>query len=108
MKSIMLAVLAAGLTLSAAYAKSYRITLTEPVKAGTVDLKAGDYQVKVEGTTAIFQDMDHDRKYSVPVKVEANTEKHDQTTVETSTETGTARIKAIEFGGSHETLEFSD
>jgi hypothetical protein len=93
--------LAAVLCLSSVglvHAKSHHIVLSEPTMAGSTMLPAGNYEVKV--------DVDKDKTYTAPVKVESEAKKFDQTVVMTGTSGGESRIQAIELGGSHTKLEF--
>jgi hypothetical protein len=50
--------------LAIASAKTYNITLSEPYTVGTTQLKAGDYKLVVNGSTAALEDQQG--------KVEAN------------------------------------
>ncbi len=88
------------------HAKSHHIVLSEPTMAGNVMLPAGDYKVKLEGTNAVLLNVDKDKTYTAPVKVESEARKFDQTAVMTGTASGESRIQSIEFGGSHTRLQF--
>lgn len=94
--------------LGIASAKSYHITLDEPTQAGIVQLKAGEYRVKVDGSNAVFTNLDSGKSISTPAKVENTGKKHDVTAVDTSNVTGSTKMQAIELGGSDETIEFSE
>ena len=50
--------------------KTYDITISKAAKAGTVELAPGAYQLKVDGTTAVFTDSHH-KSFTTAVKVEA-------------------------------------
>ncbi len=91
---------------TAANAKSYDIMLSEKSMAGPVELKAGEYKVKVEGSNAIFTSMDSNRSFTVPVKIEEGTEKFDQTAVQSQNTGAEPRLTTIELGGSHTKLQF--
>ncbi len=93
---------------SAKSAKSYDITLSSPAKAGNIELRSGEYKVKVEGSNAVFTKLGTSETFTIPVKVENTGKKHDFTALETNKQNGTDRIKAIDLGGSNETLEFGD
>ena len=88
------------------HAKSHHIVLSEPTMAGTTLLPAGNYTVKLDGTNAVLLNVDKDKTYTAPVKVESEARKFDQTAVMTSSDGGESRIQSIEFGGSHEKLQF--
>jgi len=108
MKSLILTGVLAFSTLAIAGVKTYDFTLSNPAKAGNVQLRAGDYKVKVEGSNAVFTNMDTSEKFTVAVKIEKTGKKHDYTAVESNKQNGTDTIKAIELGGSSETLAFGD
>ena len=87
-------------------AKSYDIRIPAPLTAGSVQLPAGDYNLKVDGTNAILTSVDHNKTYTTAVKVETAEKKFAQTSVLTDNSNGASRIKAINLGGSTTTLEF--
>ena len=87
-------------------AKSHHITLSEPTMAGSTLLPAGNYKVTLEGTNAVLLNVDKDKTYTAPVKVESEARKYDQTAVLTNSANGESRIQSIEIGGSHEKLQF--
>ena len=107
-KSLILTGALALSSLSIAGAKTYDITLSSPAKAGNVELRAGEYKVMVEGSNAVFMNVRTAQKFTAPVKIENTGKKHDYTKVESNKQNGTENIKAIELGGSDETLEFGD
>ena len=88
-------------------AKSHEVILSTPTMAGTVQLPAGQYSLKVEDGTAVFRNVDKDTTFTVPVKEENGTEKFDQTQVMTDNSGAAAKIVEIDLGGSHTKLEFS-
>jgi hypothetical protein len=93
-------------TFSMGYAKTYDVVFSNPVKAGSMELKPGQYRLKVKGNTAEFTDVQTDKTYTAPVKIENTTKKHDVTAVDTTTENGASQIQKIELGGSSTDLEF--
>ena len=107
-RSLLLAGALALASFSIASAKSYDIMLTEPALAGSVQLKAGEYHVKVEGNSAVFTNVETAQKFTAPVKVEKAGKKYEQTAVETNASSGTEKVQAIELGGSDERIEFGD
>ncbi len=94
-------------TLGILSAKSYSITLSNPTQAGEVQLRPGDYKVKVEGSMAVFTDRDRNKSFNVPVKIESAGEKYDNTAVVTKNDAGVDKIQEIELGGSHTKLEIA-
>ncbi|HTS32279.1 MAG TPA: hypothetical protein VMH81_40700 [Bryobacteraceae bacterium] len=108
LRSMLLTGALAFASLSIANAKSYHITLDESAQAGAVQLAAGEYKVKVDGSNAIFTNIDTGKSTSAPVKVENTGKKHDTTAVDTTKASGTNKLQAIELGGSDETLQFGE
>jgi len=93
-------------SLSLASAKTYDIILTQPSKAGNVQLAAGEYRLKLQGSNAVFTNLDSNKSVSVPVKVENAAKKFDQTAVDTTQSNGSATVESIELGGSTTKLGF--
>lgn len=91
-------------TAAIASAKTYEVTVTSPAKAGSVELKPGDYKLKVEGSQAVFTDS-HNKSFSVPAKVENVAKKFDYTSVETASRGGVDTIQAIDLGDSKTQLK---
>jgi hypothetical protein len=89
-------------------AKSWDIVVDSTAKAGTVQLPAGDYSVKLNGTTAVFRSSDSGKTYTSPVKVEKVAKKYAYTAVENTTKDKTEVIDAIELGGTDTRVQFSD
>jgi hypothetical protein len=107
-KSLLMTGALALASFSVGYAKSYDVVFSGPVKAGNVDLKAGEYSLNVKGNTATFKEVNTDKSYSTPVKVENADKKHTVTAVDTTKQNGTNQIRKIELGGSATDLEFGD
>lgn len=93
--------------LAFAGSKTYDITLPSAAKAGTVQLAAGDYKLKVDGATATFTDPHTRKTFTAPVKMENASHKFTYTAVETAPEQGSQRITQIDLGGSTMQVEFS-
>jgi hypothetical protein len=94
-------------SVSFASAKTHDIILSEPALAGTVQLPAGEYSLKVEGENAVFTNLDKDKTFTAPVSQQTGEEKYDRTAVRTDASSGTAKIVEIDLGGSHTKLEFA-
>jgi hypothetical protein len=96
--------MAGALTLSSlaiANARTYDIKLDAPAKAGSNELKAGQYKVKVEGSQATITDAQNSKStVTVPVKVENTDKKFQYTSVESKNQDGVDTIQAIDLGGS--------
>jgi VCBS repeat-containing protein len=98
-----------ALTLSSigvASAKTFDVVLGAPAMAGTIELKPGDYKLKVEGSQAIFKELQSSKSFTVPVKVESADRKFGQTVVESTTQNGMDNIQSIDLAGSNTKLEF--
>jgi hypothetical protein len=95
-------------SLSMLSAKSYGIILDSPTKAGTVQLTAGKYNVKLQGANAVFTNEDNGSKFTAPVKLVNENKKFADTAVEISTVNGAKQVTGIELGGSRTLLEFGD
>ncbi len=91
-----------------ASAKSYDIALSNPTYAGNVQLKAGEYNVKVKGNTATFTSQDTFKTFTAPVKIEQAPSKFSQTAVDTSKQDGSDHIQRIQLGGSSTQLDFGE
>ena len=107
-KSILLIGTLALSGLSIANAKSYNFILDQTAKAGTVILAPGEYKVKVDGSNAVFTNLNSQKSFSTPVKVNNASRKNEYTALETTQQNGGELIQAIELGGSTETLEFGE
>ena len=93
------------MSLSLVFAKTYNFSLSSPVSAGAVELKAGTYKVDVEGSAVVLKDEDG-RKIDANATVETVEQKYDQTSVVTSNQDGTNRLEYIELGGTKDKIEF--
>ena len=99
-------ILFAVLGLSAAYAKTYDITLDSAVKAGSVELKPGKYSLalmedsKVRFTSANGQAVETSAKLSTVEK------KFSATQIDLKQVNGTAQINEIDLGGTKTKIQF--
>lgn len=93
-------------SLTLVHAKTYSIILSGPAKAGSLQLKAGQYKLKVEGSTAVFTDVNTSHSYTTPVKIESGDKKFNDTRVESVKEDGADKIEEIDLGGSSTKLGF--
>lgn len=91
-----------------ASAKTYDIAISSPTVAGSQQLNAGMYKLKIEGTTATFTDVNTLKSFTAPVKIEQASKKFEFTAVDTSKQNGTDRITTIELGGSNTELQFGE
>jgi hypothetical protein len=95
-------------SLGIANAKSYDIILSSTSKVGNMELKPGEYKLKVDGSQAIFTDVESSKTYTAPVKIDNNGKKFDQTTVETTKQGDMDNVVAIDLAGSNTKLQFGE
>lgn len=107
MKSILIAGALGLATLSIASAKSYDITLTDPTMAGATQLQPGEYKLKIEGSQAVFTDVQSDKTFTAPVTVQNANRKFDYTIVESTHQGEMSHIDAIDLGGSSMQVHFN-
>src|ERR1017187_9458078 len=105
-RTLLLTAALAIFTLSVASAKTYDILLSSPTKAGNLQLKAGEYRLTVNGTKAIFTDVNTTKTFTTVVKVENSDTKFGDTKIDASTEGSTSVITDIELGGSKTKTDF--
>ena len=105
-RTFLMAAALAILTLSVASAKTYDILLSSPTKAGNVQLKPGEYRLTVNGTKAIFTDVNSSKSFTTEVKVENSDTKFGDTKIDASSDGSTSVIKDIELGGSKTKIDF--
>jgi len=74
---------------------------------GNAQLPAGDYTLKVEGSNAIFTNVDSNKSVTAPVKIENVDKKYDETAVESTMQGEARHLNAIELGGSTTKLDFN-
>ena len=87
-------------------AKSYELTLTAPTKAGSVQLKPGQYKLKLDGNNVTFTDVNTAKSFTTPVKVQEGDKKFDDTKVQSTKDGDADRIEEIDLGGSKTKLGF--
>jgi hypothetical protein len=93
-------------SLNIASAKSYDFRIDNPTKVGSVELKPGEYHVKIEGSNAVFVPADTKKEITAPARIENSDRKFDQTMVMTRNENGVSSLKEIDLGGSNTKVEF--
>ena len=86
--------------------KSYEISLESPVKAGTLQLPAGDYKVKFDGAKAVFTNLKTNKSETTDAKAKVGTKKFAHTAVGSSKQNDGQRIDSIELGGSATEIDF--
>ena len=93
--------------LSIASAKSYTVSFTSRVTVGTAQLPAGQYSLKVDGSNAVFTNVDSNKSVTAPIKIENADKKYGVTSVETTQEGNALHIIDIQLGGSTTKLDFN-
>lgn len=108
MKKLIAVGILALCSLTVAIAKNYELTLSSTTKVGNLELKAGQYTLKVQGDQAIFTYLDTAKQFTTTVKVEATDQKFETTRVDASKSGNMDVVKDIELGGSKTRLQFGE
>jgi hypothetical protein len=95
-------------SLTLAVAKNYELTLSSTTKVGNLQLKAGQYVLKVQGDKAVFVFLETAKEFTTSVKVENTEKKFDTTRVDATKDGGVDVVKDIELGGSKTRLQFGE
>jgi hypothetical protein len=105
-KTLMIGVFALA-SLASAGGKTYNVTLSKPAKVGSLQLVAGNYELKVDGSNAVFTDAKR-HSFSTAVKVENGAKKFAYTAVDSTESGATELVHSITLGGSATKIEFGD
>jgi len=108
-KLLLLTSLLSMATLCVAKSKTYEVSFSSPAKLGSLELKAGKYELQVDGNKAIFTTITNLKKpqsFTVDVKVENTTTTFDHTQVNAATDGSTTVVKDIELDGSKTKIDF--
>lgn len=89
-----------------AFAATYHITLGDKTQAGTAQLKAGDYDVTVKGSQAVFRD-ENGKETAIAVTMGKADSKFSDTSVVCSSTSGASRLEYIGIKGTTEKLVFN-
>jgi hypothetical protein len=90
----------------AAAASSYHIKIADPTWVGTTELKAGEYEVKVDGDKVTFKQGKN--IIAVAAKVETNATKYSDTQMDVKTINGQAKLQELDLGGTKSKIVLSD
>jgi hypothetical protein len=101
-----LAIVFAIAGLSIAGTKSYEISLSQPSKAGSLDLKAGDYKVALAGTKVTFTALQTGKAAKTDATVQTADKKFALTAVDAESVSGANKIHEIDLGGTTTKLMF--
>jgi hypothetical protein len=91
-----------------ASAKSYDNMIIQTAKAGGLQLAAGEYSLKLQGSIAIFTNIETGKKFVAVVKVEDAGKKFETTAVDCKNTDSGDEITSIELGGSSTKLELGE
>jgi hypothetical protein len=105
-KTLLIGVFAIA-SLAFAGGKTYNVTLSKPSKVGSLQLVAGNYELKVDGSSAVFIDAKH-HSFTTAIKTESGPKKFQFTAVDSTDSNGTELVHSITLGGSVTKIEFGD
>ena len=98
---VMAGVLLAG---SKTSGKTYTFTISEKAAAGAVQLKPGEYHLKLDGTQVML--IKDGKQIETTATVESGDRKFDATAIVSSSADGSNRILSIQLGGSNNKVVF--
>jgi hypothetical protein len=87
--------------------KNYNINLGVASKAGAIQLPAGQYKVKFDGSKAVFTDVNTNKSVTTDATLKNSTKKFNFTAVNSTKQAEGDRIDAIELGGSNAEIDFA-
>jgi hypothetical protein len=86
-------------------AKTFTFTLSSTTQAGAVQLKPGQYKIKLNGPEVVLTDQ-YGHQIETAAKIENSDRKFPQTAVMVSNEDGGSRIVLIELGSTNSKVVF--
>ena len=86
--------------------KTYTIEVSEPAMAGDTLLNAGQYKLAVGDSKVVLTDTTTGERHEAPAAIETADKKFPSTTLTTTAENGTKRLKSISLGGTTTRVEF--
>ena len=104
MKQAVLVALVSFAVTAIAGAATYKVTILDPVTIDGKVLKAGEYKVEVNDTTAVIRNGKDSTE--VKVKTESSERKYDSTAVRYTKEGGKNNLEEIHIGGTKTKLVF--
>ena len=96
----------AALGLSVAGAKTYEITLDSATKVGSVELKAGKYNLAVMDDTKVRFTNTNGQAVEAPAKVSTSDKKYQATQIDLKRINGAAQVNEIDLGGTKTKILF--
>ena len=90
---------------SLASAKTYTVRLSDPAAIANHQFKTGEYRLEINGDHVLLKG--EKTVVELPVQIENEARKFDNTTVTVSTQGGSAQIQEIGIGGTRTKLLFN-
>src|SRR5271155_4899363 len=87
-------------------ASSYHVRIADPTWVGGTELKAGEYEVKVDGDKVTFKMGKN--VVAVAAKIETSAAKFSDTQMDIKTENGQAKLKELDLGGTKSKIMLTD
>jgi hypothetical protein len=103
MKKIALFLALASVSL---FAKSYDLTFHNPAILGSVEVPAGQYQLKFEGSKVTLTNLNNGKKLDAIADVETVDKAFTETTVQSKKVEGKDMVDEIQIGGTKTALNF--
>lgn len=103
MKKFILLFAVAGLSVAAA--KSFDVTFTSPAVLGSMEVPAGQYQLKLDGSKVTLINS-NGKKMEADATVQAMPTKFSETTVQSKHVDGKDLVDEIQLGGTKTALDF--
>jgi hypothetical protein len=105
-KSFVLGALLCLSTLAFAGQKSFTVTFDKTATVGAVTLKPGEYRVKVDGSNAVFTNVNSYKSVTTPVKLETADKKFKETSIDSVKSPAGDTVSSIMVGGTSTKLDF--
>ena len=105
MNKLMLGACVFSLSIAAA-ASSYHVKIADPTWVGGTELKAGEYEVRVDGDKVTFKQGK--TVVAIAAKVETSDRKFSDTQLDIKTENGQSKLKEVDLGGTTSKIMLSD
>jgi hypothetical protein len=87
--------------------KSYEVKVTTAAKAGSVQLRPGDYDLVLDNSRILFRESVTGKEYPVEAKIDDSAEKKfEKTLIYSRQKEGATLITKIELGGTKTTVAF--
>jgi hypothetical protein len=90
----------------AAAASTYHVKLADPTWIGGTELKAGEYEVKVDGDKVTFKQGKN--VVAVAAKIETSAAKFSDTQMDIKTENGQAKLRELDLAGTKSKIILTD